>query len=102
MPLCEEQEDQQHLWTCPYLSSANVIAQPHLKYIDLFGKDIGSQKLVMEIMFQRFEVRNKSCTDSAREPRGRSNNHNLVIRDARRGTRRNKQYKRITNKTHSS
>ena len=91
MPLCQERETQEHLWSCSFLAPENVIVQQDLQYNDIFSEDVRKQELVMEIIFQRFQLRNKNCGNRAREPGGRSSSLHLVITEARRGTRRKKQ-----------
>ena len=92
---CNEVENQRHLWKCQFLSAKNTLCMSGSEYDDIFGDDVGKQKTVMMIIFKRLEIRNKSCNISAHEPRGRSAGLQLVIREARRGSRRKKQDKRI-------
>ena len=92
---CQEPESQMHLWSCQYLDSNNALCQLSTRYTDIFGNDVKKQELVMSIMFKRLEIRNKSCNTSAREPRGRAAGLQLVIREARRETRRKKQDRRL-------
>ena len=101
MASCHERETQRHLWTCQFLVSEDIICQSSIDYDDIFGADVRKQQLVMRILCQRLEIRNKSCNNSAHEPRGRASGLHLVIREARRGARRKKQDRRIKKLTQS-
>lgn len=101
MPSCQERESQDHLWSCQFLDAGNKICQSGTEYLDIFGNDVRKQEIVMTIIFNRLEIRNKSCKNSAREPRGKKSDLHLVIREARRGSRRKKQDKRMKKLTRS-
>ena len=43
MPLCQERETQEHLWSCSFLAPENVIVQQDLQYYNIFCENVRKQ-----------------------------------------------------------
>ena len=54
----DEEETQEHIFSCPSLSSGELITQG-IKYNDLFSENVNKQKTICEILRARIKKRNE-------------------------------------------
>ena len=57
-PLCQEKDQNSHIFVCSYLMKPNELSIPNLQYSEIFSTDIVRQELIANIIFTRLEVRN--------------------------------------------
>ena len=54
---CGGLDENQHIFTCPYLGSDKYIISSNVQYTDILGDNVEKQFLVMKIMMKRLDQR---------------------------------------------
>ena len=68
VPECDKEDSQAELFKCPYLEPKYAVGQRDIEYEDLFSNSVEKQVLVTQIMYEKYNSREKYISSSQEDP----------------------------------
>ena len=56
-PLCQEEDTNEHLFKCFYMTSKTEICKENIRYEQIFSDNVSDQEIIANIIFTRLEQR---------------------------------------------